>query len=139
MTRDIYIPEPEGPTAEFYRHAQDGTVHLQRCASCGAFRHPPRLACAHCGSAESHWVPSRGRGTLFSWTVTHFPFDRGWAGETPYVTAIVELEEGVRLLGHLETDAPGDLKIGLGLVTHVQPMTDSFAFLTFRPEGGGDD
>jgi len=139
MARKGYIPEPDGLNAEFYARAQDGTLHLQACAACGALRHPPRHACARCGSMESEWRTSPGRGRLYSWTVTHFPYDRGWAEETPYATGIVELDEGVRLVGHLDVPDPAALEIGLRLAVELTPMGESFAFLTFRPEGATND
>lgn len=141
MAREPRIPTPEGLNAAFYEHARGGQLHLQRCADCGRFRHPPRYLCGHCSSPDFGWEPSRGRGRLYSWTVTHAPFDRGWAGELPYVTAVVELDEGVRLIGALDGVPRNELKPDLRLKTSLEPMGDEFVFLTFRPlsAAGGDD
>jgi uncharacterized OB-fold protein len=133
MTPEPRIPTPEGLNAEFYAHAQEGVLHLQQCADCGRFRQPPRYRCAACSSAATAWVASPGRGTLFAWTVTHFPFDRGWASEVPYVTVVVELDEGVRLVGAADGLAPGDLRLGLPLVASVDPRGEGFAFISFGP------
>lgn len=133
MTPEPRIPSPEGLNADFYAHAHDGRLHLQRCAACGRFRHPPRYLCANCGSPDYRWQPSAGRGRLYSWTTTHMPFDRGWAGELPYVTAVIELEEGVRLIGALDGVRPDELEPGRLLEACLEPMSDEFVFLTFRP------
>jgi uncharacterized OB-fold protein len=136
-TRTPYLPSPEGLNAEFYRQALGGTLHLQRCAACGLFRHPPRYYCAACASDAVEWRPSPGRGKLFSWTVTHAPFDRGWAGEIPYATGIIELEEGVRLVGALSGIALPKLAIGLPLATRLERMSDQFVFITLVPAEDG--
>lgn len=130
-----YVPSPDGPNAEFYAHAQGGVLHLQRCGDCGAFQHPPRYRCGACGSVALSWVPSAGRGTLFSWAVTHRPYDRGWADQIPYVTGVIELDEGVRLVGALEGVARDALSLGLPLRTRLDPRSEEFVFITLTPGG----
>ncbi|QEC50608.1 OB-fold domain-containing protein [Baekduia soli] len=80
--------------------------------------------------------PVDGRGELWSWTVTHAPFDGGWAQETPCITAVVELGGGVRFLGALEGCAPDEARIGLPVVAELQPHGDCFVFVTFVPDRG---
>ncbi|MGO9954974.1 MAG: Zn-ribbon domain-containing OB-fold protein [Solirubrobacteraceae bacterium] len=133
--RGPYIPTPEALNGEFYAHARSGTLHLQRCTGCGAFRHPPRYVCASCGARAFEWVASPGRGTLFSWTVTHRPYDRGWADQLPYVTGVIELEEGVRLVGALHGYARDELALGLALRVRLEPRTEDFTFIALIPVG----
>lgn len=133
MTPEPRIPTPEGLNADFYAHARDGQLHLQRCSACGRFRHPPRYLCGECGSPEFGWEPSPGRGRLYSWTITHTAFDRGWASELPYVTAVVELDEGARLIGALDGLRAEELEAGRPLEASLEPMGEEFVFLTFRP------
>src|SRR5687767_3647693 len=97
-----FIPVPDGPNVDFYRHAVTGTLHLQRCGSCERFQHPPRYRCSACGDESLDWVPSAGAGRIHSWTVTHRPVDPAWADQVPYATVVVELDEGVRLVGAWE-------------------------------------
>lgn len=134
--RGPYIPSPEGPNAEFYERAQGGVLHLQRCAYCERYQHPPRYRCASCGSDNLTWVASPGRGTLFSWAVTHRPYDRGWADRLPYVTGVIELDEGIRLVGALQISDGMELRLGLRLQTRLEPRTDEFVFITLIPAGG---
>jgi hypothetical protein len=132
MSANPRIPTPEGLNAEFYAQAQDGALHLQRCSDCGLIRHPPRYHCPECASGRFHWSPASGRGHLYSWTVSHFPFDRGWAEEIPYVTGVIELEEGVRLVGAVEDVAVADLRIGLPMTTKLTPHGPEFSFLSLH-------
>ena len=130
MARTPYLPTPQGLNAEFYAKALGGTLHLQRCAECARFSHPPRYRCHSCSSERFEWVPSAGRGELYSWTVSHVAFDRGWAEELPYATGIIELEEGVRIVGALEGIDRSHLKIGMKLRTRLTPLSEAFVFIT---------
>lgn len=129
------IPDPDGRNADFYRHLASGRLHVQCCADCARALHPPRYSCPGCGSTALRFVPGSGRGRIFSWTVTHRPVDPGWAAELPYATVVVEVEEGVRLVGAWRgpTDA---LAIDLPVEAEVEPVGDAFAFLWFRPVDG---
>jgi uncharacterized OB-fold protein len=128
---DRLLPSPLGPSAEFYGYLARGELRLQRCASCGGWRHPPRHRCAACGSVEASWEPARGRGRLFSWTVTHRPVDPAF--EPPYVIAVLELEEGPRLVGNVRGLEPADLALDLPMVVEIEPVSDAVGLLWFRP------
>ena len=77
------------------------------------------------------WDPSTGVGRIHSWTVTHRPVDPGWADRVPYATVVVELDEGVRLVGAWE-GADG-LALDLRVTLRIEPAGPEFAFLWFRP------
>lgn len=110
-------PRPDGLNAAFYEHAAGGRVHIQRCRSCAQFQHPPRHLCRACASSDLEWAPVTGRGSLYSWTTTHFPFDRGWTAAAPYSTGVIELPEGVRVVAALSPDVVPSTELPLRLVT----------------------
>ena len=124
------VPDPDGRNADFYRHAASGRLHLQQCAQCAHYYHPPRYLCRECGSEELVFVPSEGRGRVFSWTVTHRPVDPGWAAEIPYATVVVEMDEGVRLVGAF-AGAASVLRIDLPVDVEIEPVSDVFARIRF--------
>jgi uncharacterized OB-fold protein len=127
---DRIVPAPIGPNAEFYSFLAHGELRLQRCASCGEWRHPPRHRCASCGSTEVTWEPASGRARVFTWTVTHRPVDPAFT--PPYAVVVVELDEGPRLVGNWrgELDA---LALDAPVTVEVEPVSDSAGFLWFRP------
>jgi uncharacterized OB-fold protein len=128
------VPDPDGRNADFYRYAATtGKLHLQRCDECARTLHPPRYLCAGCGSDALTFVPASGRGRLFSWTVTHRPVDPGWAHALPYATVVVEMEEGVRLVGAWRGELD-QLVLDAPVQVEVEPASEEFAFLHFRPE-----
>ena len=128
------VPDPDGRNADFYRHAASGTLHLQRCVSCDHYFHPPRYLCAECGSHVLEWRPASGRGRIFSWTVTHRAVDPGWADEVPYVTVVVAMEEGVRVVGALRGLAASALRLDLPIRVELEPVGANFARIYFVPE-----
>jgi uncharacterized OB-fold protein len=128
------VPSPTGLDAELYALAAGGTLHVQRCASCGTWRHPPRFLCAACGSPDWRWEPVSGRGRVFSWTVTHQALDPAFADAVPYAVLVVELDEGVRLVGNLVGAPPDVLRLDLPVVVDLDRRSESVALVDFRPE-----
>ncbi|HEX4964819.1 MAG TPA: Zn-ribbon domain-containing OB-fold protein [Thermoanaerobaculia bacterium] len=98
------LPRYHRLTAPYYR------LEGQRCAACGAVQFPPRPACGACRSADLATYRFSGRGTVYSFAeVSQAP--KGFSG--PYVVAMVELEEGVRVTAQLTDVEPEDVEIGM--------------------------
>ncbi|MDH3680170.1 MAG: OB-fold domain-containing protein [Acidimicrobiia bacterium] len=125
-----YVPRPEGLNLEFH-HAclANGLVSLQRCTGCGHFRHPPRWYCPNCHSSAYEFAPVSGKGEIYSMAINHFTIDPGWVDELPYVTAVVELAEGPRVVGALRDVAPGEVNLGQAVQVAVEARGEDFAFL----------
>jgi uncharacterized OB-fold protein len=126
------VPQPEGLNAEFYAHCAAGELRFQRCTTCSTWRHPPRARCAACGSADWEWALASGRGTVYSWTITHRPIDPGFADEVPYAVLVVEMAEGPRVVGNLRDLAPSELKLGLPVEVVFEKVSDTVALTQFR-------
>ena len=97
MTRPVSAPFVEG--------LQQGEIRYQHCSACGAAQTLARYACRACGSTELQWRTARGAGRVYSvTTVARAPSDE-FRPLAPYALAIVELDEGPRLMGHATADA----------------------------------
>ena len=119
------LPGMDGLHGDFYREcARKGGLVFQRCEGCGAFRHPPRVLCAECGSDQVSWAPSVGQGTIFSWTVTHQAPHPAFASQVPYAVVVVELEEGVRIVAGLRELTPADLELGLAVEVVLEEVAE---------------
>lgn len=118
---------------EFWAHCASERLCFQVCSSCDTWRHLPRLMCAGCGSAEWEWRESAGRGRLYSWTVTHQAMMPQFVPYVPYIVAVVELDEGVRMISHLRGIDPGNLELGLPVVLEFDRLNDDVALPMFRP------
>jgi uncharacterized protein len=137
-TAKKYVPNPEGLNLEFHRACvATGMMNLQQCTDCQVFRHPPRWYCPACHSKSYRFVPVSGRGRIYSMAVNHFTVDAGWAGEVPFITAVVELDEGPRVVGSLEGVAPGEVGLGDPVQVGIEPRGDDFAFLRVELTGAG--
>ncbi|HZR83493.1 MAG TPA: Zn-ribbon domain-containing OB-fold protein [Candidatus Binatia bacterium] len=128
-----FTPSPSGLHAEFYAHCARGELRFQRCDDCGTWRHPPRVLCPRCASERWQWARSSGRGTLFSWTITHQPLVPGFGDRVPYAVAVVELEEGPRLVTGLRGIALRDLAIGVPVEVAFEKLSDALGLHYFRP------
>lgn len=126
------VPTMEGMTAEFYGFCAHGELRFQKCGNCGTWRHVPRLMCADCGSWEWEWERSSGRGRLFTWTVVHRPMHPAFAGEVPYAPAMIELEEGVRMISWVIDCPPEELARGMPVAVVFERVDDSLTLPKFR-------
>ena len=85
----------------YWSAAKAHEFRMQRCTDCGKFRFPPTHACWYCLSTNTEWAELSGRGTVWSFTVMHQPYYKGFTDELPYAVLVVELEEGPRLMANL--------------------------------------
>ena len=106
------LPEPTIDSKPYWDGLKERRLLIQTCADCGKLRHYPRPVCDACFSMESTWTEASGRGRLYSWTETHHPFHVGFRGETPYILATVDLDEGVRMQTQLIDAKLEDLALG---------------------------
>jgi len=92
-------------SAPFLEGLQNSVIRYQACTACGAAQTLARYACRSCGSTELQWRTARGAGRVYSvTTVARAPSDE-FRPLAPYALAIVELDEGPRLMGHATLDA----------------------------------
>jgi uncharacterized OB-fold protein len=104
----IPIPDPATEAdAHFWRALRDGVLHVQQCAGCHEYRHPPRPVCAQCGAPDFVWTVVAGTGEVWSYTIVHPPTLPGFADRVPYGAVVVRLDEGVFLVSNL-VDCPVD-------------------------------
>ena len=90
--------------------------------------------CGECRSLEWDAVVSCGRGTINSFTVLHHPQFPGF--EYPFIAALVELEEGTRLVSNVVDVAPEDVYIGMPVEAFVDQVDDEMKMPLFRPAEG---
>ena len=116
----------------FFEGAHRHELLIQRCQACGTLRHPPRPACAHCRSFEWDTHVASGRGTVYSFVVNHYP--RVPAFDYPLIVALVELEEGTRLVANVSGITPEEMAIGLPVVAGFEDFDDELSLPVFHPD-----
>lgn len=122
-------------TAFFWEACERGEFVAQKCPSCDVLWHPPRPMCPHCHSTEKTVETLSGKGKLMSWVKQVTPGAFGFA--EPPVAALIELEEGLRLVSNLEGVATEDIKIGMAVTVDFAKTSGGKAVPIFRPTEAG--
>lgn len=128
--------------AAFNQFLAEHQLMAARCTDCGTLALPPRAICPACRSERMAWVATSGKGRLVAFTVVYiaptFMIERGYGRDKPYLSGIVELDEGPRISAHilgLDPARPEEIKIGTPLVVDFidyQVGEKSQAYLAFR-------
>jgi uncharacterized OB-fold protein len=128
------IPVPTPETRPFWAAARRHELSLQRCRACGAYVFYPRGVCPSCLGADLEWRRVSGRGHLHTFTVVHRG-QKGFPLGPPYVLAIVELDEGPRMMTNLVGVEPDPAKLEIGMPVEVvfEDVSDEVALPRFRP------
>jgi uncharacterized OB-fold protein len=129
--RDGLRPLVSPDTAFFWEGTAAGELRIQHCPECGNLRHPPGPMCPSCGCEKPEYVVASGRGTVFSFVVHHAPPVPGRT--LPFVVALVELDEGVRMLGELVDVDPADVRIDLPVEVALTRIDDDLTLPFWRP------
>ena len=124
-------PSVSDDTRFFWEGVERGELLIQRCRSCGELRHPPGPMCPRCRSLDWDAVRASGRGTVHSYVVPHHP--RLPAFPDRYVVALVDLEEGTRLVTNLVDVPPEHVRIGMAVELACTKVDDELVLPLFRP------
>jgi uncharacterized OB-fold protein len=128
------IPAADVETAPFWAACREHKLIIQRCRSCGHKRFPPTRFCSECQSAEQDWTESSGRGVIFSWIVVRHPVPKeAFAPDVPYIVALVDLEEGVRMPANLEGCAPEAVRGSMPVMVGFRAVTPDVTLPVFKP------
>jgi uncharacterized protein len=132
------MPHAVAPTVDhddefFWNGVAEGRLLVRRCAGCQRLAHPPSPMCPWCGSLEWDVQELSGRGTLHSWIVSQHP---SVPDDMARIVALVELDEGVRLVSNLVGIDAAEVENGMPLEVLFAEV-DGVALPQFRPAGGG--
>ena len=125
------IPAPE--SLPFWEGAREHKLLIQKCRDCTLHWHPPSTLCPGCGSQAFDWVEASGKGRVFSFVTYHRAYHPGWKGELPYVVAVIELEEGARMLSNITGIDPDDVACDMAVEIVFEDVTGDVTLPKFRP------
>lgn len=108
------LPEPraDADAAAYWTAAAEGRLVFRRCADCGRAHFPPRRLCPSCWSERLEWAEACGRGTVYTCTVMRRAPAPAFAARVPYVVALVDLDEGPRVMANVVGE--GALAVAIG-------------------------
>jgi uncharacterized OB-fold protein len=112
VSEELPLPTVTADSRAYWQAANEGRLAIRRCKSCTARHFLPRHLCPVCWSDELEWIDASGRGTVHSFTVIRRAPLASYAGRVPYVVALIDLEEGPRMMTNIVGDNALDTKIG---------------------------
>lgn len=126
------LPEITPLTQPFWSAAKERRLVIQRCDGCAAYRFPPEPACVFCASPNATWTQVSGRATLWSWTVGYPPLLPYFAERAPWPVAVVQLEEGPRMVTNVVGVVIEDYAIGMALLADYGDIDGEITLVVFR-------
>ena len=129
------IPSPQGESDYYWQKAKEHELWLRKCDDCGQPYFYPRDISPCCFSKNTSWIQASGNATLYTYGIVQRAPHPGFRDDVPFVTAIVELEEGPRMATNIVIDEPSEdnLKVGMALQVTFEDITDEIALPKFRP------
>jgi len=118
-------------TEPYWKGLKERKLLLRHCRACDKPHFYPREVCPYCYSLDLDWSEASGVGTVYSYTVAHRPAGPAYADDVPYTIAIVELEEGPRMMTWIVGDK-GDVAIGARVHVRFEPLNDDVNLPVFE-------
>lgn len=126
------LPQPTDLTRPYWQATARGELHMQHCGACGRWQFYPRPFCIHCEAEALQWRPVAGTGKVYTYTVNHRAPNPFMKARLPYVVAMIELDEGPRLMANVLDARPGDMAIGRRVEVAFERVSDDMALPQFR-------
>ena len=137
MTTEYKKPLPNPANEEHTRPFWDATKRhelvMPRCNTCAELYFYPREACPNCLSSDLAWEPVSGKGRIYSYTVVHQPVHPGFRDEAPYVYAMIQLDEGPRMVSNLVECPLDEVKVDMPVTAVFDDVTTEVTLVKFKP------
>jgi uncharacterized OB-fold protein len=132
------LPAPSPETQRFWDACRNHRLELPFCRDCQAFFFYPRRFCPTCFGWDVEWRPVSGTGRVYTFAIQYRAFHPGWAGDVPYVTALVDLDEGPRIFTRLVDVAadPAAVRCDMPVEVAFQDVSEEISLPVFRPLDG---
>ena len=132
MTR--ILPKSTETSAPYWEGCRQGELRLQKCPACDRVQFYPRIMCSHCGNKELGWIVASGNGRIASFTVVRRGISEAY--QTPYIVALIDLDEGPRMMSHVFDVSAEDVRIDDPVVVDFEHWSEDIAMPVFRPAPG---
>ena len=129
----VPLPEASIETEPFWAAVQERRLIMPTCNACAAVTFPPTVACPQCSSRDFTWTEMSGRGKVYSFTVYHRVYHPAFKDKVPYVVAVVELDEGPRIISNVVGIAVGDVTCEMPVAVMYEEARDGYLIPKFTP------
>lgn len=127
------LPAIDPESAPFWAAGREGRLLIQRCPDCGKAIFYPRAVCPECMGTPV-WVEASGRGTVYTFSIARRPAGPAFAADVPYVVALVDLDEGPRMMSNVIGCPVDQVRIGMRVRVVFEQASDEVHLPRFRPD-----
>jgi uncharacterized OB-fold protein len=129
------LPQTKLPkvSEEFWKGVKAHKLLIQQCGDCGRKIFYPRLFCTECLSSNLRWIKCSGRGKVYSYAVPRTGTPRPFANSTPYIIAVIKLDEGVTISSNIVNCKPEDVKCDMDVEAVFDDITEQVTLVKFKP------
>ncbi|MEY2908413.1 MAG: hypothetical protein RLZZ602_936 [Pseudomonadota bacterium] len=128
---DKILPTPSPVSQPYFDGCKQGELLLQHCSACDRSQFYPRVMCSHCGGDSLTWRRAGGEGVVASFTVVRRPVSKAY--DAPYVIALIDLPEGVRMMAQLAGVDVDTVSVGLSVKAQFEAWSDEVTLPVFYP------
>ncbi|MBC7164295.1 MAG: Zn-ribbon domain-containing OB-fold protein [Roseovarius sp.] len=132
MSTEKPLPVIDHDSAPYWEAAREGRLDIPLCGDCGKHHFYPRAVCPYCHSDKLRFDTVSGRGKVHTFTIARRPAGPAFADDVPYVVALIELDEGPRMMSRIQTDDPEKVHIGARVEVTFVKASDEVTFPYFR-------
>jgi uncharacterized OB-fold protein len=129
------LPLVDHVSEQYFAAAADGKLLIQECPACGHRQFYPRACCTAC-AANTEWKEASGRGTVHTFTIIRQNWAMPFKNELPYVVAMVQLEEGPKMMTNITHGDPEAIEIGTPVEVYMVKVEDGLGLPFWRPVTG---
>jgi uncharacterized protein len=127
------LPQPTPWSKPFWEGCKRHEFLIQRCQNCQKAIFYPKLFCPDCLSSNLEWMKASGRGKIYSYMVVYSYQPTEFEGDLPYVVAIIDLDEGVRMMSNIIGCPPETVKCDMKVQVVFDDVTDDITLPKFKP------
>ncbi|MES2537120.1 MAG: Zn-ribbon domain-containing OB-fold protein [Pseudomonadota bacterium] len=127
------LPIIDPDTAPYWRAACEHRLLIKHCRDCSRYHFYPRELCPHCHSDAVDWFQAKGTGTVYSYTIARRPAGPAFKPDAPYVVAIIELDEGPRMMTNIVGCPPDSVRIGQRVAVQYEDVNEEVSLPKFVP------
>lgn len=138
MSQSLPRPIANADSLPYWNAARERRLVVRKCKECGEMHFMPRHLCPACWSDQLEWVDAKGTGTVHSFSIIRRASDPAFAHLVPYVTALIDLDEGPRMMTNVLGDDALSVKIGDRVKVNFEDRGDGALLPQFVRAGAGD-
>lgn len=127
------LPKPSHWSNPFWYGCKNKKLLIQKCENCKKHIFYPKLFCPFCLSTDLRWIESTGKGKIYTFTIIYSYQPTEFSEDIPYVVAVIELDEGVKMMSNIVGCPPEDVRCDMDVEVVFDDVTQEVTLPKFKP------